>query len=246
LINSKTKNKSVTLARALSKLGFCSRSQAVIIIEQGDVSINGRVTRNPNLWVDLNSDKITVAEKSIKKKQFIYIMLNKPKGVVTTRSDERSRQTVYDLIEGVDEWLFPVGRLDKDTSGLLLLTNDNQLGERLTSPNLKVPKTYQVKLNQSMKSEHQQIIRWGMMLDDEQLLPASLKILSEKQDECLIELTIIEGKNRQIRRMCELLGYNVLELERMKIGNYELSMMKNQTWKYLTQKEVALLQSVER
>ncbi|MBI5216217.1 MAG: rRNA pseudouridine synthase [Ignavibacteriae bacterium] len=237
------RNPSVTLARALSKLGYCSRSQAVEHIQRGDVQVNGRVEKNPSFWCDMNLDKIELKGTQIPLKQFVYVMMNKPKGVVTTRSDELSRTTVYELLEDVHEWVFPVGRLDKESSGLLLLTNDNQLGERLTSPESKIRKTYQIKLDKAMTEKHQQVIRKGMILDDEQLLPAEIKTISEKHGEFLIEMTIVEGKNRQIRRMCEELGYTVVELTRTKIGLYDISMLNNKTWKYLLSEEIEFLVS---
>ena len=237
------RNPKVTLARALSKLGYCSRTQAAEHIQRGEVHVNGKIEKNPSFWCDMNLDKIELKGTHIPTKQFVYIMMNKPKGVVTTRSDELSRTTVYDLLDEVNEWVFPVGRLDKESSGLLLLTNDNQLGERLTSPESKIRKTYQLKLDKPMTEKHQQVIRNGMILDGEQLLPAEVKTIFSKQGERLVEMTIVEGKNRQIRNMCEELGYEVVELTRTKIGLYDISMLNDKTWKYLLSEEVEFLVS---
>ena len=231
----------VSLSRALSKLGFCSRSQAVKLIEGEKIFVNGSIVNDPMKWVDLLKDKIAVEGKRVPKKQFIYIVMNKPKGVVTTRADERSRQTVYDLLAGMSEWIFPVGRLDKDSSGLLFLTNDNQFGERLTNPSSKIPKTYRAKLDKELLKKHQHIIQQGMIMDDEQLLPAKVKILPGTNDENWIELTIVEGKNRQVRRMCKELGYEVSELTRIAIGKYSMGNMAPAEWKYLKYEDIKSL-----
>jgi 23S rRNA pseudouridine2605 synthase len=231
--------RAVSLARALSKLGFTSRSQAEKLIRDGTVSVNHQIVTNPSFRCSLKNDLIAIDGKMLLKKEFIYIMINKPVGVVTSRSDERGRTTVYNIIGEVGKWVFPVGRLDKDTTGLLLLTNDNQLGERLTNPQSKVSKTYLVQLDKPIKPEHVQMFEQGMMLSGEKLLPAKIKI----RKNMTIELTILEGKNRQIRRMCETVGYNVLSLARIKIGNYEMKDLKVGDWKYLSKKEIVNLSS---
>ncbi len=238
---------SVTLARALSKLGYCSRSQAVLFITDGNVLVNGKVTTNPNQWCNLKTDKIVVnsveGKQALDKKKFIYIMMNKPKGVITTRSDELKRKTIYDFLDDVKEWVFPVGRLDKESSGLLLLTNDNQLGERLTNPDSKVPKKYLVQIDKVMRREDITAMSHGMVLDEEQLLPVRIGRVETKKGEYWLEVTITEGKNRQIRRMFESMGYTVLELVRTEIGNYSLGDLKFGEYAVLTDREVRMLVS---
>ena len=229
----------VSLARALSKLGYTSRSQAEKLVLEGHVSVNQKIIKNPSLRCSLEKDIIAVDGKKLGSKEFLYIVMNKPVGVVTTRSDERGRPTVYDILGEVGKWVFPVGRLDKDTSGLLLFTNDNQLGERLTSPKSKVPKTYLVQLDKQITNEHLQIIQNGMFLKGEKLLPAQIAVKENR----VIEMTIFEGKNRQIRRMCEVLGYKVLSLARITIGTYELKNLKPGDWKYLSKKDIEYLSS---
>jgi 23S rRNA pseudouridine2605 synthase len=229
----------VSMARALSKLGFCSRSEAEVLIAEGRVSVNGKMA-GADLWVVPEKAAITVDGEPISKKKYVYILMNKPAGYVTTRNDELGRKTVYNLIEGVDEWIFPVGRLDKDTSGLLLFTNDTQFGEQLTNPDSKVPKTYTVQLDKALLEKHKAEMEAGMMLGDEQLLPATIKIV-EHTVVYWIEMTIYEGKNRQVRRMCEAYGYKVLKLRRIRIGPLEIGNLRPGNWKYLTKEEVRML-----
>ncbi|MGA2622405.1 MAG: pseudouridine synthase [Bacteroidota bacterium] len=234
----------VSLARALSKLGYCSRTQAVKLIEAGRVAVNGRIVSSPSLRCSLRTDTIEVNGKRSQSKKPIYIIMNKPEGVVTTRSDERGRKTVYDILGDVGQWVFPVGRLDKETSGLLLFTNDHRLGERLTNPRSNVPKSYRVILDKPFSPRHREIFEKGMTLDGEHLRPAEVSQspgLQKGAGGHGMELTIFEGKNRQVRRMCEALGYKVLCLTRTKIGRYELTGLKPGDWRRLTPHEVELL-----
>ena len=164
--------------------------------------------------------------------------MNKPIGVVTTRSDERGHKTVYDILGVVGKWVFPVGRLDKESSGLLLLTNDNQLGDLLTSPETKVPKVYHVKLDKQLKNEHRKELESGMNLNGERLLSVKIKPMSEK---LWYEFTLVEGRNRQIRRMCWKLGYRVEELIRTRVGNLELKNLNHGEWRYLMENEITNL-----
>lgn len=228
------KRKAVSLARALSKLGYTSRSQAEELILGGRVSVNKSIIKNPSFRCSLETDTIAVDNNIIGKKKLIYIMMNKPEGVITTRSDELGRKSVYDLLGETGSWVFPVGRLDKDTSGLLLLTNDNRFGEKLTSPKSKVSKTYRVELDKRLSNQHIELFRKGMMLDGEKLLPAQVTL----KEETFLELTIFEGKNRQIRRMCAVCGYNILSLVRIKIGNYSLRDLKPGSWKFLHERDI--------
>ena len=205
----------VTLARALSKLGAASRSEARTLIEAGRVTVNSRVVRSPDAWIDIVADVIEMDGERIKREAFCYVMLHKPRGSVTTRRDERGRKTVYDLLPTRWQKLFPIGRLDLDSSGLLLFTNDTQWGERITSPAQHVAKTYVVTLDAPLADEHLAAMEKQVELEDgTQLLPARVKVLPGAR----CEITIDEGKNRQIRRLCEHLGYQAIALHRIRIG----------------------------
>ena len=214
--------KGVSLERALSKLGYMSRSIARKIIIQGKVSVNSKIITDPSFRVDLKRDKIAIDGETLKQKEKIYIVLNKPKGVITTRKDELNRKTAYDILK-LNTWVAPVGRLDKDTSGLLILTNDNKFADFITNPESKVPKTYIVKLNKKITPEDLIKLQLGMEIEvDNQIyktMPAKVRLIKTNPKTCWVEIEIVEGKNRQIRRMFEKLGYKVENLVRVKIGN---------------------------
>ncbi|MDD8018410.1 MAG: S4 domain-containing protein, partial [Bacteroidota bacterium] len=163
----KKPNRVVSVSRALSKLGFCSRSQAEKLVGEGKVSVNKKVVTSPSFRIDPAFDTIFVAGEMIEKeKEFVYLLMNKPLNVVTTRSDERGRKTVYDFISRQQSFVFPIGRLDKDTTGALLMTNDSQLGEKLTNPDSKFPKTYEVVCEGTLNRELMHHLSDGVLLDD--------------------------------------------------------------------------------
>jgi 23S rRNA pseudouridine2605 synthase len=226
--------RNVSLARALSKLGYTSRTRAEGLIRKGKVMINGVVIRDPSFRCSLDHDKILVNGEAIAGKTLVYIMMNKPLGVVTSRSDERGRKTVYDLLGDVGKWVFPVGRLDRETSGLLLFTNDNRFGERLTNPESKISKTYKVELDRPLARQHADAFKRGVMLDGERLMPARIHILEGST----FEMTIHEGKNRQVRRMCEAFGYEVVSLTRTRIGRYSNDSLVPGSWEYVGKKDI--------
>jgi len=238
----KTRKDKVTLDRAFSKLGTLSRTDAAKKIRAGCVSVNGRVVRNPETWVSLTNDRITCDGESLKEHKKFYLMFYKPKGVVTTHRDPDNRKTVYDLLDGIKDWVFPVGRLDKDTSGLLLMTNDTEFSEALTNPLSKIPKTYQVKVNFRPSEEQLRLLESGMTLKNgDRTLPARVRIIRETEKCAHLDITIIEGKNRQVRRMIESLDGRVLKLVRKRIGNLSLGGLQIGCYRFMDHKDLKLL-----
>ncbi len=231
----------VSLERAISKLGYTSRKVARELIIQGRVKVNSKRIENPSFRVDLKKDKIEVDGKILKPREKIYIIFNKPKGVVTTRKDEFGRKTIYDFIK-LDTWVAPAGRLDKDTAGLLILTNDNKFADFITNPQSKVSKTYLVKLNKKIKPEDLLKLQIGVEIEIDgkkyTTLPAKVELVKTNPKTCWVEIQIIEGKNRQIRKMFEKLGYEVDTLIRTKIGNFEDKSLKPGEWRFLKKEEL--------
>lgn len=212
----------VTLARALSKLGVLSRTQAAAAIVAGRVSVGGEVERDPERWLDPDRSKITLDGRVVTKQAAVYYALHKPVGYVTTRQDERGRQTVYDLLPPDLPWLFPVGRLDKDSSGLLLLTNDTRFADQVSDPSRKWPKLYEVTLDAPLPPSALAQFRAGFTLADGTALQPVEVTQPDPALPARLRLTLREGKNRQIRRMAEHCGRAVLTLHRLAIGKIRL------------------------
>src|ERR1700690_58424 len=190
-----------TLERVLSKAGLGSRTDARSWIGAGRVRVNGRVVQTPGHWVDMDRDRVTLDGQPVRGAKKVYLLLYKPKGYLTTNSDPQGRPTVYDLVRDAGVWLVPVGRLDLDTTGLLILTNDTELAERLTNPEYKVPKTYQAKCADRLADEQIARLRTGVDLSDGPTRPALAERLRDSAKHTHIQLTISEGRNRQVRRM---------------------------------------------
>jgi 23S rRNA pseudouridine2605 synthase len=211
--------KRVGLARALSKLGYCSRSQASEWIIAGRVKLNGGVRRDPETPVHLGKDRIEVDGQRVAASTKIYLMLNKPRGIVTTADDEKGRDTVYSLLPKGGAWLAPVGRLDKASEGLLLLTNDSEWAARITAPETHLDKTYHVQINALADEPLLQTIRGGVRTNDGDFLSVKEACLLRSGDKnSWVEIILDEGKNRQIRRIFEHLSIEVLRLLRVAIG----------------------------
>jgi pseudouridine synthase len=233
----------VSLSRALSKLGYCSRSQAEKFIIEKKVSVNGSIVSQPAYRVDPSHDRIHVDAQAISgKKEFIYILMHKPAGVVTTRADERGRKTVFDLLPERTPFIFPVGRLDKDTSGALLFTNDSQLGERLTNPDSKFPKTYRVVVEGTVREEALEKVRKGIKIEEKYTtLPAGITNVIRNESSTGCDVTIVEGKNRQVRKMFEAVGHRVIALQRVSIGPLQLGSLPAGSIRRLTMQEIIQL-----
>jgi pseudouridine synthase len=235
-----------TLDRAISKAGLGSRTEARSWIGAGRVAVNGNVVQTPDKWVDLTRDQITLDGKPITARDKIYLLLYKPKGYLTTYKDPEGRPTVYDLISGIDQFVFPVGRLDQDTTGLLILTNDAALAERITNPDFKVPKTYLVKTSSHLSEQAIQDLRNGIELSDGPTKPAEVVRLRDSSSATFLEITITEGRNRQVRRMIEAAGSKVRKLVRTNIGPIRIEKLEIGKYRELTDAEINLLRGGKR
>jgi 23S rRNA pseudouridine2605 synthase len=227
-----------TLDRVLSKAGIASRTTTREWIQQGRVKVNGRVIRNPDHWVESAKDTVHLDGLKVREEKKIYIALNKPTGVVTSFGDNRNRPTVYDYLKKLDRWVFPVGRLDMDTSGLLILTNDTEYGEALLQPESKVPKTYYGKVAGIVTPDQYFTLAFGMEIGRGEITaPAVVRELRATDKYTWFELTISEGKNRQVRRMFEAIEHPMLKLVRIRIGRLALEDIPVGSFKILTRKE---------
>jgi len=224
-----------------SKAGAGSRTDARGWIAGGRVHVNGQIVRNPEHWVDLERDRVTFDGKPLRVAAKFHLVLYKPAGYLTTYRDPEGRPTVYDLVDNAGAWVSPVGRLDLDTSGLLLMTNDTGFGERITNPQHKVPKTYQLKAGALLSDEQIEQLRHGVTLSDGPTLPAAVTRLRDGPRYTFLEITITEGRNRQVRRMLEAVGGKVLKLVRTAIGPLRLGNLPIGRWRELDVTEIEAL-----
>lgn len=231
------------LQKVIVNSGYCSRRKAEELIKNGKVMVNGKKIEELGFKVDGN-DIITVENKILKKENKEYILLYKPRGVVTTTSDEKGRKTVLDLIE-TNKRLYPVGRLDYDTSGLLLLTNDGELTNILIHPKNEIDKVYIAKINGIMNGFEIKTLEKGVLIDGKKTAPCKVKVRKKEKDSSIIELTIHEGKNHQVKKMFETIGFKVLKLKREKLAFLNLSGLKPGEYRYLSIKEVKMLYSLK-
>jgi len=232
-----------TLERVLSKAGLGSRTLARSWIGAGRVRVNGKPVKTPDHWVDLERDRVTLDGKPVRAGKPVYLLLYKPKGYLTTYKDPQGRPTVYDLFKELGQWVFPVGRLDLDTSGLLLLTNDTQFAETITNPDHEVPKTYLVKTATRLVDQQLEQLRRGVLLRDGPTRPATVTRLRESGSHSFFEITITEGRNRQVRRMVEALGSRVLKLVRTAIGPIRIGDLEIGKHRRLTAAELRALRA---
>lgn len=234
----------VRLQKFLSECGIASRRKSEELIMSGKVKVNGHIAQIGDS-VDPKRDKVTVRGKAvIANTQKMYIMLHKPRGFVTTMNDEMGRKCVADLVKDVPVKVFPVGRLDRDSEGLLLLTNDGDFANLLTHPSSHVNKTYRVTVSGEVDDEKLIKLSTGIMLDDKKTLPCDVFIAEKKTDRTVLIFIITEGRNRQIRRMCESVSLNVLRLKRTEIAGVKLGMLGQGKWRELNEKELHRLSNI--
>lgn len=225
------------MARVLSKMGYCSRAQASELVRAGRVTIDGRRVTDPESPVRGESDRIVVDGVPVQACERIYLAMNKPRGFVTTASDEKGRQTVYDLLPPGQPWIGPVGRLDKASEGLLLLTNDSEWAARITDPEFHLDKTYHVQVNcVASKDLFSHLVR-GVKAGEDHLRCKSARLLRSGGKSSWLEIVLDEGKNRQIRRLLEAYGIGVLRLVRVAIGSLQLGALKKGQVRELSNQE---------
>jgi 23S rRNA pseudouridine2605 synthase len=231
----------IRLQKFIAMAGITSRRKAGELIEQGKVEVNNKLVKEPwypvgkNNCVKVNGKRVFLEEKKV------YIMLNKPEKYISTVKDQFLRKTVLDLINGVKERIYPVGRLDYNTSGLLLLTNDGEFANKLTHPVYEIEKTYIAEVGGFLNSKKINEFENGILIDNFKSSPAKLKILKRKANTYIVEIKIHEGKNRQVRKMCKAIGCPVISLKRVAIGCLSIGKLPEGQWRYLTGKEVKML-----
>jgi 23S rRNA pseudouridine2605 synthase len=235
---SSSAKKTVGLARALSKLGYCSRSQAFELIRAGKVRLNGVHPRNPEIPVRMGVDRIEIEGAVVQAAEKIYLLMNKPGGLVTTADDEKGRETVYSLLPKNLAWIAPVGRLDRASEGLLLFTNDSAWAAKITDPESHLDKTYHVQIDRVADDDLIRQLESGVEVAGEERLRAkSARILRSGGKTCWLEIVLDEGKNRQIRRMFEASGVEVLRLVRVAIGSLRIGTLAKAAHRALTTAE---------
>ena len=228
----------VRLQKYMAEAGIASRRKSEELIAAGKVRVNGKVAEIGDK-INPRTDKVTVSgKKVVKSKKQVYIMLHKPRGFITTMHDEMDRKCVAELIADVPERVYPVGRLDRESEGLLLLTNDGEFANALTHPSKHVPKTYRVTVRPDVTKEQLESFENGIEIDGKMTLPAEVRVLDKQAGRVVLEVVIYEGRNRQIRKMCESLGLEVARLKRTKIGSLKLGMLKPGEYRYLHEEEI--------
>ncbi len=236
----------IRLQKHLSQCGVASRRKAEELIESGKVRVNGKVATLGDK-VDPKRDKVTVRGKNVVAvNEKVYIMLHKPRGFVTTMNDELGRKTVADLVKDVGVKVFPVGRLDRDSEGLLIMTNDGELANTLTHPSSHINKTYRVTVKGQVSEEQINELCSGIELDGRKTLPCDVFVIERKTDRTVLCFIITEGRNRQIRRMCEAVRLDVLRLKRTEIAGVKLGMLPQGSWRNLNEKELQRLSNISK
>lgn len=233
------------LQKIISESGYCSRRKAEELIAAGRVRVNGRPCKLGDK-ADISTDTISIDGVNLEtpvKRELVYYMLNKPRGYVTTTSDEMERRCVMDLLEDIPERVFPIGRLDRNSEGLLLLTNDGDFANKIMHPSGHIAKTYRVTVRPDITEEQLTELTSGVVIDGVKTLPASAQILTKEEGRAVMLLTIREGRNRQIRKMCEAVGLEVARLKRISIGPLKLGMLKPGEYRELTAQELTAIRN---
>lgn len=235
----------IRLNKYIADSGYCSRRKADELIKNKKVKINNILVEDLSTKVK-DEDVVSINNQIIEPKiKNIYIMFHKPKGCITTVSDDLSRKTIFDYIQ-ISQRVFPVGRLDYDTEGLLILTNDGYLANALTHPSNEVPKLYQVTIKGQIHEKELKALRNGVILDNIITKKAFVELINSNKEETKLQIAITEGRNRQIRRMLESIGKEVLFLKRLAIGEMRLGGLSRGKWRYLTQNEISYLKEIEK
>lgn len=234
----------IRIQKLLADAGYCSRRKAEALIREGRVQRGGRPVKlgdkaSPKDLITVDGQRVSIAAK----KHLRYIMLHKPRGYVTTMADEQGRRCVMDLLEGVEERVYPIGRLDRNSEGLLLLTNDGSFANGIMHPSRHVTKTYRVTVRPAVTEEQLVALADGVMLDDKKTLPATVVVLTNEPGRVVLQMTIREGRNRQIRRMCEAVGLEVARLRRTSVGPLKLGMLPPGKWRDLTAEELRAIRN---
>lgn len=233
------------LQKIISESGYCSRRKAEELIAKGRVKVNGHPIKlgdkaNPH------RDVITVDGERImlqRKRQLLYIMLNKPRGYVTTMDDELDRKCVTELLEGVGDRVYPIGRLDRNSEGLLLFTNDGEFANDIMHPSRHVSKTYRVTVHPDITDDQLVRLSEGVVIDGKRTAPANINVLTKEKGRVVLQMVIREGRNRQIRKMCEAVGLEVARLKRTGVGPLKLGMLKPGTYRELTAEELRAIRN---
>lgn len=228
----------VRLQKYLAEAGIASRRKCEELISQGRVEVEGLIVTTPGTKIS-GSERILVDGREIRHEQKkIYILLNKPVGYISSAKDQFSRKTVLDLVETVKERIYPVGRLDYDTSGLIILTNDGDFANKMTHPRHQMEKVYRTKIMGNLSDSDIESIKRGIVIDDYKTAPAGIRIINSAQDRSVVEITIHEGKNRQVRNMFEVLNHPVIRLKRIAIGSVGINGLEEGKWRYLSKNEI--------
>lgn len=233
------------LQKVMAELGVASRRKCEELILQGKVKVNLEIVKELGVKVDKLKDIIEVEGKALNNQtNKIYLMLNKPAGYITSAKDQFNRPAVLDLISGVKERIFPIGRLDYDTEGLLILTNDGELTYKITHPSHNIDKTYRALVVGKIEQKDIDTFAQGIVIDGYKTSPAKLEVIEIKNNNSLVDITIHEGRNRQVRKMCESVNHGVIMLKRISIGKLKLGNLTKGHWRYLNEEELKYLYSI--